>query len=278
MFLKKYATLTDRQWLKKMLATVKTPQQDELTFPGFPSVELQRNFVGSANETALKEAFKFYSLVKTYCKNLDVPLNGNAKLLDFGVGWGRILRFFLRDVATSGLFGADVDPDVLETCRVIGVRGTLFQTEPKGKLPFDDGHFDLVYAYSVFSHLSEDAHLFWVEELARVLRPGGILIVTTEARDFIHFCASLKGKPPETPWHRSLLNAFPDPAGKLREYDSGKFVYAPTGGGNYRDASFYGEAAIPPEYVRRVGTKFLRFHCFIDSRDVLWQALIVMQK
>lgn len=276
-FVAAFGSLSDRQWLRTLLSSIRKPVQRGLALPGFPPATVQRNFVGSADDAALREAARFYAIVKKYCGELDVPLRGTSRVLDFGVGWGRILRFFLKDVAVSGLYGADVDADVLDTCRAIGVRGTLFQTQATGRLEYPDGYFDVVYAYSVFSHLSEAAHLFWIEELARVLRPGGILIVTTEARHFFEFCASLQGKPPESGWHRSLAAAFPDPAAAMRQYDAGHFVYAPTGGGDFRDASFYGEAAIPRAYVERVWTKFLDLRCFIDDRKLFWQALIVMQ-
>jgi SAM-dependent methyltransferase len=46
-------------------------------------------------------------------------------------------------------------------------------------LPFPDAGFDLAYLLSVFSHLPEATTLAWLTDLARVTRPGGIVIVTT---------------------------------------------------------------------------------------------------
>jgi SAM-dependent methyltransferase len=45
-------------------------------------------------------------------------------------------------------------------------------------LPFEDASFDLVYSISVFTHLDEEMQDAWLNELKRVLRPGGILIIT----------------------------------------------------------------------------------------------------
>jgi SAM-dependent methyltransferase len=44
-------------------------------------------------------------------------------------------------------------------------------------LPFPDGHFGLVYAGSIFTHLGE-LHVAWLAELVRVLAPGGFLYIT----------------------------------------------------------------------------------------------------
>ena len=51
--------------------------------------------------------------------------------------------------------------------------GNFEQSAVEPPLRFADGSFDIVYAYSVFSHLSERVQLRWVEEFARILRPGG---------------------------------------------------------------------------------------------------------
>jgi SAM-dependent methyltransferase len=48
----------------------------------------------------------------------------------------------------------------------------------------DDATFDLVYSLSVFTHLSEPLQRFWIDELARVLRPGGFLLITTHGAHY----------------------------------------------------------------------------------------------
>jgi SAM-dependent methyltransferase len=52
-------------------------------------------------------------------------------------------------------------------------------------LPYDDGRFDLVYALSVFTHLPEALTVDWLRELHRVLRPGGVLVLTTMGPAFL---------------------------------------------------------------------------------------------
>jgi SAM-dependent methyltransferase len=46
-----------------------------------------------------------------------------------------------------------------------------------GRLPYDDGRFDLVVSMDVIEHLHEPGP--WLDEIVRVLRPGGMLFLTT---------------------------------------------------------------------------------------------------
>jgi SAM-dependent methyltransferase len=99
-------------------------------------------------------------------------------VLDFGCGWGRLARMLARDVEPERLFGCDPDEAILAVCRDNGVPGTFARSErvPE-RLPFD-GTFDLAYAFSVFTHLSEPAHERCLAALHSALRPGALLVVT----------------------------------------------------------------------------------------------------
>jgi SAM-dependent methyltransferase len=45
------------------------------------------------------------------------------------------------------------------------------------RLPFVDGTFDVAFTACVFHHIEPDARRRWAAELARVVRPGGAVIV-----------------------------------------------------------------------------------------------------
>ena len=100
-------------------------------------------------------------------------------ILDFGCGCGRVLRW-LHDRVPSprNLCGTDIDARAIRWCQS-NLNYGRFSTNP-GRPPLDapDNQFDFVYAISVFSHLREDYQTAWIEELARVTRPGGIVLLT----------------------------------------------------------------------------------------------------
>ncbi|MBP8250980.1 MAG: class I SAM-dependent methyltransferase, partial [Herpetosiphon sp.] len=203
-------------------------------------------------------------------------LHSERVVLDYGCGWGRIIRFFLKDIDPNNLHGIDCMPEVIELCRATN-RWAQFQlVDPLPPTQIPDHSIDLIYCYSVFSHLAEEAHLQWLAEFKRILKPNGLLIATTRPRQFIVDCARVRQEA-RTLGNAGAASAFEDTEASLQQYDAGEFCYSPVGGGDVLDSSFYGETCIPEAYVRREWTRFFTFRTMIDDRTVCHQNVIVMQ-
>ena len=269
---------TDQQWLEVLIKSIQNPVVGDVTLPGFPPETFQRESVGSTGEQTLREAFTFYCEIKRYAQDLGIALTRNSRILDFGCGWGRIIRFFLKDVSADNLYGIDVHSRMIKFCKKLARYGNYSKCNPLPPTKFPNESIDIIYAYSVFSHLAEPVHIQWVKEFSRILKPDGILVATTQARHFIEFCQSLHGKTHESPWHNTLAHSFLDTETALADYDNGKFLFCATGGGRELPRSFYGEALIPRKYVEQEWTKYLLLRDFVDDQNRLPQALIVMQK
>ena len=100
-------------------------------------------------------------------------------VLDFGCGPGRIAVQFKTLFPDCRLSGTDIDPESISWANAHLSNVGAFETNsPDPPLPYSEGSFDFVYTVSVFTHLEEDGQFRWLEELARVLRPGGILVAT----------------------------------------------------------------------------------------------------
>ena len=108
-----------------------------------------------------------------------------ARVLDWGVGCGRVARHF-PSVHSRSLTGCDIDRDNVEWCSA-HLAGSFVASRLTPPLPFDDGCFDLVYGISVFTHFREAMQLRWLEELARVTARGAFLLMTTHGQTAIDF-------------------------------------------------------------------------------------------
>jgi SAM-dependent methyltransferase len=235
--------------------------------PGFPDETLQANVTGSSGDQTLNEAHSAYKYFKSIAKSQGKEVGSCEKILDFGCGWGRFLRFFLKDIDESLLYGADCDRDLIEVCKASKLKCNLEATDPYPPTYFTENVFDMIYSYSVFSHLSEDIHKKWLGEIRRILKPGGIFIATTRPRNFIENVAEIR-KRTELPDNlRGAAASFINVEQSLIDYDNGKFCHSATGGGGIREKSFYGETCIPKEYARNEWTNFFRFVNFIDYKE-----------
>ena len=105
-------------------------------------------------------------------------------LLDFGCGCGRIMRHW-HDLAETSLHGTDLDTRLIDWCRrELGFADfAVNQLAPPTR--YGDEQFALVYAFSVFTHMPEALQLDWIDELRRIISPGGHLLITTHGSAFL---------------------------------------------------------------------------------------------
>ena len=126
----------------------------------------------------------------------DQILRGNIgagmKVLDAGCGYGRNLVHLLRDGAE--VFAVDANAEAVGHVKALavelapGLPGENFQVASVEKMPFADGFADVVICNSVL-HFARDEKQFlaMVEELWRVLRPGGMLFCRLGSRIGMEF-------------------------------------------------------------------------------------------
>jgi SAM-dependent methyltransferase len=98
-------------------------------------------------------------------------------ILDFGCGCGRVIRHW-QGLERPQICGCDYNPLLAGWCadHLSFADFAVNRLEPP--LPYEDGSFDLVYSVSIFTHLDEQLQRPWIEEIARVTRPGGLVLVT----------------------------------------------------------------------------------------------------
>lgn len=271
-------------WLATLMESLREKRTSPLgeVLPEFPPEQLQTNTTGLSSEAALLAAYAFHQDVEGALDELGRPLDSQSRVLDFGFGWGRISRVFMKAVSVQNIDGLDVDPEfVAITRQLYAGRGNFDLCSPFPPTQLPSASFDLVYAYSVFSHLSEPAVQAWMAEFSRLLKPGGVVAFTTRHESFLDYCAHAAQQPDATGYLRELGRLFTDIEAARRSYRAGNIVHASSigvSGGGPRDASFYGETWIPEAFARTGFGKDWRFvkACFDPAKYD--QVCLVLQR
>lgn len=211
--------------------------------PDVPDPALQEVWNGLSGAALAAQSAAFYAKLRERFARWSDRALADARVLDFGCGWGRLTRYLARDVAPGALFACDPVQAILDLCAACRVPARLARSDfvPE-RVPFDET-FDLAFACSVFTHLSEPAHEACLAALHAALRPGGVLVVTVRPPEYLRVSEHL----------RPVLAALqPEPAARLRE---ARYLFAPHppdpnhlqyAGGEMT----YGEAVITIGYVR----------------------------
>jgi SAM-dependent methyltransferase len=105
-------------------------------------------------------------------------------LLDWGCGCGRVLRHW-SDLHETRVHGCDINSRMVDWCNEHLPFADVALNELTPPLPLGGAQFDLVYAFSVMTHLSEELQHEWVAECARVLKPGGSFVFSTLGEHFV---------------------------------------------------------------------------------------------
>jgi len=104
----------------------------------------------------------------------------NIKMLEWGCGPARIIRHLPKLLdSCCEIYGSDYNSKTIDWCKknIQGIQFSKNNLQPP--LEFQNNFFDIIYATSVFTHLSEEMHYAWMNELKRVCKPIGIIFLTT---------------------------------------------------------------------------------------------------
>lgn len=147
-------------------------------YENFPAAENLRRVQGfDTIQQVAPKAFSHYRRLRALAEHYAIDLS-SSRILDWGCGHGRVIRYF-RELGTStNLFGSDIDPDNIAWAQQ-NLPGIDFSVGPlMPPTRFGDAMFDLVFGISVMTHLTRKVQLAWLAEIRRILRPGGLALLT----------------------------------------------------------------------------------------------------
>ena len=121
-----------------------------------------------------------------------LSLAGTERILDVGCGTGECERMAIARFPHSLVIGIDVSPGMIVVARekLADHPRASFGIAAAEQLPFGQGTFDVAVCANVLHHISDPRRV--LSECARVLRPGGQLVLVDWCRDFWH-CRVMHG-------------------------------------------------------------------------------------
>lgn len=150
-----------------------------------PCTQDREKYHGDRHYDFWLSGLKDYLLITQRLREHGVEVNASGgppkgwRVLDFGCASGRVLRHFVCQGDDLDVWGCDIALSHVQWIdRHLGPRPRVFHNHALPHLPLEDNSFDLVYAFSVFSHI-DDFEGAWLLELRRILRPGGFAYLTT---------------------------------------------------------------------------------------------------
>jgi len=269
--------MSDNEWCQTLVRSIKEQVIDGVEFPSFPENELQDRVHGHHGASSLTEAENFFKFAKA--NTYKSPSNAAGKrLLDFGSGWGRIVRPFMRDFDLPRLYGFEPDFLFCALARTLNPYVTFLPGVfvPDNSLPVQ--FFDMAVGWSIFSHLSPTSASLWLAELGRAIVPGGLCVFTTWGERFLRRLkseAAQRDAGQEIHWYSSVcLAAAGSIEERLAEYEQGDFVWF-TGG----KSTLYGEAFVSESALRKlIDQQHLPFRVKLFDKEALGQDVFVLER
>ncbi len=142
-----------------------------------PSKELITYVIGLPDYGLfLRQGAEIYVMFDLACrKHLGKSIENCGRVLDFGCGIGRILQYFKNKDALSA---CDVLGPAIDYIHKAFPAVHAYRNELLPELRYAAESFDLVYSFSVFSHLDRETEDIWLAELKRVGKPGCLYLLT----------------------------------------------------------------------------------------------------
>lgn len=191
--------------------------------------------------------------IEVAIQSASIQLGDHCSILDFGCGCGRVLSWFHKLYDTSDFYGTDIDNETISWCQQnISHIGKFICNAQWPPLPFSSEFFDFVYSISIFTHFPEDMQFSWLEELQRVTKKGGYLILTVHGTEL-----------------------FPIVSGEVKEKFEEKGFFYLVGDETKGLPSFYQTSYHTEKYVRSQWSKYFEIKKIIKRGIAAHQDLIL---
>jgi len=154
--------------------------------PSMASEEVQMHWTGAHGDVLLGQSLAFIKTMIAGYAAITGKNIGGASVLDFGCGWGRLIRPLYKFIPFENIYAVDPWDESIKECEKHHIKANLAISElvPRS-LPFER-QFDLIFSFSVFTHLSEKTANVALQTLRKYIREDGLLVITIRPKEYWH--------------------------------------------------------------------------------------------
>ncbi len=186
-----------------------------------------------------------------------------GRYYDFGGSTGRVFRHFAFQSDKWDVWSSDFKISSVEWNQINFPKSVkTFLNNCNPSLPLPDNYFDLISAYSVFTHINE-AESTWLLELRRILKVGGIAYIS------IHDEATWQNK---APMLKDTVDKFRPYIADCLEMPEGKTVITFRDDDPYNCNVFHSR-----QYIERVWGRYFEI-CEVKSQNHDQQAVVICRR
>jgi SAM-dependent methyltransferase len=153
-------------------------------FPSMPSDAVQKDWTGAHGIPLLTQSSAFMKTLISHYRNITRKDLETTVVLDYGCGWGRLIRLLYKFVSFERIYAVDPWDKSIDLCQQHGVRGNVALSKYVPKLLPFERQFDLIYAFSVFTHLSEKTVHVVLSTLRKYVAESGLLVLTVRPKEY----------------------------------------------------------------------------------------------
>lgn len=152
------------------------------------------NYTNSGSNTFTQEELDYFfskgervwtQIVKPRSQLIDTG-SDNPLFVEYGCGMGRILKPIIADGYRAA--GVDISPTMIEHAKALVPEAEgLYALDKNNRSGLKDDSADLVFSFAVLKHIHNlELYHAALDEIMRILKPGGVLVLNFNCQDFIH--------------------------------------------------------------------------------------------
>ena len=223
--------------------------------------QLTRVQTWSSDQSVTMTGYSTFRTIEALFTHYGIRRRSGVEILDWGCGHGRVARHFIQAWPEACISGADIDAENVGWCaRHLDGRFVTVPLLPP--TPLAEDRFDGIFGISVMTHLTAEAQDAWLAEIARLLKPEGVALITFEGPAATAFSSVFRS--PD--WWRALSSSGFDDS----QHD-------PALDGKIGDNSYYRNTHHTEQYTRDVWSRYLEIVDIIPSA-IGYQDMAVLRR